>query len=87
MARRTAPIASIRIPSRFHQPKGWRYEVAVFSLGPGPCGLTVTRLRARMEPQALVIRQEHREAPPKTFVYPLDQLTGRVEIEHLEAAS
>lgn len=87
MARRSSPIAAIKVPAGFTLDGAYRNEVAIFRLGLGPCGLTVRRLRARLDPQALVIRQYHVEAPPKTFVYPLGQLTGRVEIEHLEGTA
>jgi hypothetical protein len=72
----------IRFPASWSQQGTFRDEVAEFRLGKGPCGLTVTRLDYEVADGCLHILQEHAGHPPKRFVYPLAQLTGRIEAEY-----
>lgn len=74
-------IVRIRVPSRWYAgDAGWDMAVAEFKTGPGPCGLTVTSLAFEVSENALHITQQHENAGPKWFIYPLAQLTGRIEV-------
>jgi hypothetical protein len=74
-------VKSLRFPASWSQDGIPRDEVAEFRLGLGPCGRTVTRLGYEIGDGCLHILQEHSDAPQKRFVYPLSQLTGRIEAE------
>lgn len=76
--------ARITVPARWTEPSGGaRHTPAVFTLGEGPCGLTVTSLDFEIADRCLYIWQRHSDGPDKRFIYPLAQLTGRVEVESL----
>jgi hypothetical protein len=83
MARRKpTPILSIKVPASWVDHTGTgRLDPAEFTLGPGPCGLTVTRLQAKVADGCFVVKQSHQDGPPKVFIYPLAQLVGRVEVQ------
>jgi hypothetical protein len=75
-------VSSIRFPASWHDSAGtFRNEIAEFKLGQGPCGLTVSALSYSVADGTLVIEQRHVEGGPKTFIYPLAQLTGRIEVQ------
>lgn len=77
-------IARVRFPASWRDGAGGQHcGLADFRLGKGPCGLTVDTLSVRLAEGCLTIEQTHVDGPPKTFIYPLDQLTGRVEVEHV----
>lgn len=75
-------LTRIRIPSRFCLEGVSRNEVADFRLGLGPCGKTVIALRTKWTTQSLVVVQVHEDKTFKRFIYPRDQITGRIEEEY-----
>jgi hypothetical protein len=74
-------IARITVPAAWGPTHTRRAEIAEFKLGPGPCGLTVTSIDAQLSEGCLSIIQLHSDGPAKHFIYPLSQLTGRIEAE------
>lgn len=52
-----------------------------FSVGPGPCGKEVTRLDVSFEPGLLGIQQTTEDGATKGFIYKLDDIAGRMEIQ------
>lgn len=78
-----APIKRIIVPATFQKDGAWNHKPAVFELGVGSCGLTVTKLEATLAKSggAFLVRQTCSDGSRKTFVYPFGQLTGRVEVE------
>lgn len=73
-------VTSIKVPARWRQDGRFVHGVAEFKLGKGPCGLTVSSLSYTIRDGVLTIDQRHTEGGPKAFVYPLDHLTGRIEV-------
>lgn len=72
---------SVRIPARWHDGKQERIDNALFRLGPGPCGLTVTELLVSIDRDFVRLVQHHKDAPAKNFFYRTSDLVGRIEIE------
>jgi hypothetical protein len=75
---------SVRIPARWHDGQRSRADSALFQLGPGPCGLTVTELLVSIDGDFVRLVQHHDGAPTKNFFYRTSDLVGRVEIEVAE---
>ncbi|MBB3693035.1 hypothetical protein [Sphingomonas sp. BK580] len=76
-------ITRIRVPASWLTEGGsTRHLPAEFTLGLGPCGLTVTTLQLWWSDGCLCIKQSHTDGTVKRFIYPLTQLHGRVEVEY-----
>jgi hypothetical protein len=77
-------LTRIRIPSSFtisNQPT--RFETADFRLGLGPCGKEVVELACEPStPDGFVVTQRTADGETKAFIYPVFQLTGRVEMTY-----
>lgn len=79
-------IQSVKFPSRWRS----KYDlegtgIAEFKLGPGPCGLTVTRIFAWWSANGslFTVRQHCADGYEfKDFTYRASDITGRVEIEY-----
>lgn len=54
---------------------------AVFVLGPGPCGKTVSQLDVRYQEHDIVIIQYHDDGTLKEFPYQRKDVLGRLTIE------
>jgi len=75
-------ITRILVPADWVHEGHLRRDRAEFTLGPGPCGKTVTRLDFTIDNACAWVLQVHEDGTFKRFVYPLAQLTGRVEVEY-----
>ena len=74
-------ITRIRVPARFQiDDAGPTVAVATFALGMGPCGREVTALSLDADTAMLSIVQRHADGSTVAFLYPLAQITGRVEV-------
>lgn len=73
-------IKSIKFPAKFVQNCDTVVKQAVFSLGLGPCGKVVKSLEWTLTRDFLTIIQ-HCDGEIKTFIYRVDDLCGRIEIE------
>ena len=74
-------ITRIRIPARWpNDERTDNYAVAVFGLGLGPCGKTVTKLEYDLIEEQFFVVVQYCESEKKSFFYPIQTLTGRVEI-------
>lgn len=75
-------VSRIRVPATYQvDGTGPRIAVAEFRLGLGPCGKTVVRLDAEIGDTLLAIDQDHDDGTTIRFIYRVEHLTGRVEIE------
>lgn len=74
-------ITRILVPAHWVHEGTPRTDRAEFTLGPGPCGKTVSMLDDEIADGCLYILQVHDDGTSKRFVYPLSQLHGRIEIE------
>jgi hypothetical protein len=74
-------VKRIIVPATFQKDGAWNHKPAVFELGLGSCGLVVTALAWEVGDGCLYVLQTHNDGTFKHFVYPLGQLTGRVEVE------
>lgn len=75
-------LTRIRVPAAWTEPSGnVRFTPAEFTLGPGPCGKTVTNLGYTVSEGVLSITQAHDDGTARRFFYPLGQLTGRIETD------
>jgi len=75
-------ITCIRVPAAWVHEGTSRTSRAEFLLGPGPCGKTVSMLESTFKDGCLCILQVHDDGTYKRFLYPLEQLLGRIEIEY-----
>lgn len=73
-------IQSIKFPAKFVQNRDAVVKQAVFSLGLGPCGKIAESLEYTLTEDFLTIIQ-YCDGEFKTFIYRVDDLCGRIEIE------
>lgn len=75
---------SVKLPAQWLDGDAIRRETAMFQLGPGPCGRIVSELGVVMAAESVSVFQQHDDGSRKVFIYPLGQLTGRIEVEAAE---
>ncbi len=73
-------VQSIKFPAKFVQNRDLVAKQAVFSLGLGPCGKIAESLEYTLTKDFLTIIQ-YCDGEVKTFIYRVDDLCGRIEIE------
>lgn len=73
-------IQSIKFPVNFWDRGDYRVAVTQFSLGLGPCGKIAESLEYTLTGDFLTIIQ-YCDGEFKTFIYRVDDLCGRIEIE------
>ncbi len=81
-------ITKIRVPAKWRVPSDMQrieyetFATAEFSLGFGPCGKEVISLEIEVHDKFVNVTQIHADETSKNFLYRIEDLTGRVEIEH-----
>jgi hypothetical protein len=74
------PVTSIRVPAAYEGSAARMNAIAEFRLGWGRCGRVVSMLDIQYRPGVAIVFQQHDDGTIVEFVYPLEQLTGRIEV-------